>query len=339
MKDYLLISRLRVENANMIAGLTWGFPAVSQFLGFTHALDRKLRKGNLSLPSLLGGCAIICHKHQPHSRADKYGSHHFSLTRNPLTKEGNTAPFNEEGRMHFEVSLLIELNMTLDAFYENIGREDILDERNQEPFFLSTIERAIGTSRIAGGICVAHGKCEVIALEGDAAAMRQQTKRVMFSLLPGFALIDRSDLLQPHYDALLVHNDKTTLVEAWMDFGGLRHRYFPLEEKGHAAGNEDSPKGGWQRVDLPEQGWFVPIMTGYQPVAPMIEPGSVKGSRDSACPSFAVEGVYGVGQWLAPFRAEHIGSLIWRYKEDEYGYHFHNAGQKSGQANTALTEI
>ena len=338
MTDYLLVKRLKIENANMVAGLTWGFPAVSQFLGFTHALDRKLRQDDLSVPVLLGGCAVICHKHQPHSKADNYGSHHFSLTRNPLTKEGNTAPFNEEGRMHLEVSLLIEMNMTLDAFYEKLGREDILDEQNQEPFFLSSIERALGTSRVAGGVCVGHDSCEVIKLEGDSIETRRKTKRVLFNLLPGFALIDRSDLLQVHHEALIEHNNQASFIGAWMDFGGLRHRYFQSPEQETNEDSDEPAKGEWQRVELPEQGWFVPILTGYQPIAPLQAPGSVKGSRDSSCPSCAVEGVYGVGQWLAPYRAEQIDTLIWRYRNDEHGYHFYNAGRSNGQENSEVAE-
>ena len=42
MSQYLVLSHIDTQNANSIAGLTWGFPAITQFLGFTHALSRKL---------------------------------------------------------------------------------------------------------------------------------------------------------------------------------------------------------------------------------------------------------------------------------------------------------
>lgn len=330
MKDYLLLKRLKIENANMVAGLVWGFPAVSQFLGFTHALDRKLRQSDLAIPSLFGGCAIVCHSYEHQSQTDNYGSHRFCLTRNPLTKEGNTAPFNEEGRMHLEISLLIEMNMSLDDFYEKLDREDILDDRKEDSYFLSSVERAVGISRVAGGQCVEHDKFEIIKFEGDDVETRRQTKQLLFSLLPGFALIDRSDLLASHHDALSAHDNKTTLLEAWMDFGGLRYRYVAGTDQGSGEGRKDSEKGEWQRVQLPEQGWFVPIMTGFQPIASLQAPESVAGSRDIACPSCPVEAIYGVGQWLAPYRAEHINSLLWRYKFDQSGYHFQNAGRYEG---------
>lgn len=338
MKDYLLLRGLKIENANMVAGLTWGFPGVSQFLGFTHALDRKLRQRDLTIPSLLGGCAIICHNHQHHSRADSYGSQHFCLTRNPLTKEGNTAPFNEEGRMHLEVSLLIEMTMSLDDFYEKMDREDILEDQKEDDYFFSSVKRAICSSRIAGGVCVQHDKLELIKFEGDAFEVRRKTKKVLFSLLPGFALIDRSDLLAPHHEALVAHNNQATLIEAWMDFGGLRHRYFSSSDKATDKDSEDELNGEWRRVELPEQGWFVPIMTGFQPIADLQSPGSVEGSRDVSCSSCPVEAVYGVGQWLAPYRMEQIDSLLWSYRYDEHGYHFYNAGQCAGQVISAVAE-
>ena len=39
----LLLPHLRVQNANAISSpLTWGFPAPTAFLGFVHALERRL---------------------------------------------------------------------------------------------------------------------------------------------------------------------------------------------------------------------------------------------------------------------------------------------------------
>jgi CRISPR-associated protein Csy2 len=36
MNQYILIERIKVQNANAIAGFTWGFPAITHFLGFVH---------------------------------------------------------------------------------------------------------------------------------------------------------------------------------------------------------------------------------------------------------------------------------------------------------------
>ncbi len=107
MKHYLLLKKIDVQNANAIAGLTYGFPAITNFLGFAHALSRKLAP---KVGVTLGGVAVISHKNAVHARQPSgWGDYVFALTRNPLTQQGNTAPINEEGRMSMQISLLIEL--------------------------------------------------------------------------------------------------------------------------------------------------------------------------------------------------------------------------------------
>ncbi len=103
MSYLLLLPHIRIENANAVAGLTWGFPAITHFLGYVHALSRRVSEFGVSFT----GCAVINHEH--HIQAYSSGrDYQFALTRNPLTKEGKTAAFNEEGRMHLTVSLLVE---------------------------------------------------------------------------------------------------------------------------------------------------------------------------------------------------------------------------------------
>ena len=60
VKNLLVLPRLRVQNANAISSpMTWGFPAMSAFVGLMHALERKLAEA--SLPVSLGRVGVICH--------------------------------------------------------------------------------------------------------------------------------------------------------------------------------------------------------------------------------------------------------------------------------------
>jgi CRISPR-associated protein Csy2 len=104
MSSLILLRRVRVENANAIAGLTYGFPAITHFLGFSHALSRRLTETH---ELRIDGCAVISHEHQIHAHTSGR-DYQFALTRNPLTRDAKTASFNEEGRMHMTVSLLLE---------------------------------------------------------------------------------------------------------------------------------------------------------------------------------------------------------------------------------------
>ena len=38
-----IIKNMHIEGANAIAGFTYGFPAITQFLGFVHALSRNVK--------------------------------------------------------------------------------------------------------------------------------------------------------------------------------------------------------------------------------------------------------------------------------------------------------
>src|SRR5699024_3045395 len=107
MGNLLVLRHLKVENANAIAGHTWGFPAISNFLGFTHALSRKTEP---ALELTLSDCGVVCHRSQVQAyQPSGWGDWVFALSRNPLTRESKTAAFVEEGRMHLDISLIIRV--------------------------------------------------------------------------------------------------------------------------------------------------------------------------------------------------------------------------------------
>ena len=124
MRSLLILRHIKVENAVAITGLTYGFPGISSFLGFTHALSRALHKDHgLSLD----GCGVVCHNHSIQAyRPSQWADYRFTMTRNPLTKEEKTPSFVEEGRMHMEVSLVIECDFTTDdlAFGAGIAKRE-----------------------------------------------------------------------------------------------------------------------------------------------------------------------------------------------------------------------
>jgi len=147
MEEGLLILRhLKVENVNAVAGLTWGFPAISNFLGFVHALSRKLPN---ELEFELTGCGVVCHNREVQAYQPRgWGDYVFALTRNPLTKEAKAPSFIEEGRMHMTVSLVIPLAGDLDDV------ED-LEELKQ------LVEQLVFCQRLAGGTISSVGAVEL----------------------------------------------------------------------------------------------------------------------------------------------------------------------------------
>lgn len=80
-KAYVVFERISVQDANCIAGFTYGFPAITHFLGFGHALSRRLF---VSQSVTLQGCAVICHQHQIHAYQPKENRDYvFAQSRNP----------------------------------------------------------------------------------------------------------------------------------------------------------------------------------------------------------------------------------------------------------------
>jgi CRISPR-associated protein Csy2 len=282
--SYLIILRhIRVENANAISGLTYGFPAITHFLGYTHALSRKLQQSHALT---LEGCGVICHRQQ--IQAYSSGRDHvFALTRNPLTKEAKTAAFNEEGRMHMTVSLLIECH----GLIAN-GREGAKAlEEYLEPLCVS--------QRLAGGTITDIGEVKVIAYPDETQKFRQLMRR----LLPGFALLDRSALLQQHFQKLQQTDPQVEMIDAWLDFAALKMQATPGEDATNA----------WCYVPKPETGYLVPIQTGYQAISPLYPAGQVEKTRDPTTPFRFTEPLYGIGEWCGLHRISDLQTLLWRY--------------------------
>ncbi|MCT2387888.1 type I-F CRISPR-associated protein Csy2 [Erwinia pyrifoliae] len=288
MSALIVLRHLRVENANAVAGLTWGFPAITHFLGFTHALSRKLQQShNITL----SGCGVICHQQQVHAYTSGR-DYQFALTRNPLTKEAKIAAFNEEGRMHMTVSLLVECHGSI------VGGEQGAAELKQ------TLANLCQRLRLAGGTVTSVGQVQISGWPQDDG----ETRRIMRRLLPGFALLDRSALLAAHHS----QPPQAEMLDAWLDFAALKMQ----------ADDGATPADGnvqWQHQPKPGAGYLVPLMTGYRAISPLCPPGEVANSRDNETPFRFTEAVYGVGEWRGLHRIDDLRHLLWRYHhQDEY---------------------
>lgn len=317
MKSLLQLRHIRVENANAITGMTWGFPGIANFLGFTHALSRKLEQEH---GVRLGGCAVICHEHQVQAyQPGGWGEHVFALTRNPLTRAGQTAPFNEEGRMHMTVSLLIECEFDAD----DLALGGDTPEQNITMLQRLVHELAL-RQRLAGGSITGIGQVHWLELEQDQKERTRMTRRLMLGLLPGFALVDRHDLLQAHHRQRQEQSADTQLelLDSLLDFVALKYR---------AETQEDHEKPEWQRQAKPAAGYLVPMAVGYQAISPLYEAGTVANSRDSDTPFRFVESVYSLGQWLSPHRVEELETIFWYYRYQDELYLCCNAYQEDDE--------
>ena len=283
-----IIKNMHIEGANAIAGFTYGFPAITQFLGFVHALSRKVEpQHGISFD----GCAVMCHQHQVHAyRGSDWDDYGFALTRNPLAKDGKTAPIVEEGKMNLCVSLLIECKGFSGG---NSAQEQLISDA------LKTLALS---QRCAGGRITHIEACQFKPMPNEASDCR----KLLRPLLPGFILCDRSDYLQQHNES----NDQN-MIMSWLDFSALRYRYETLTE----SNNPDVEQGQWKRVNKPQSGYLVPLMIGYKQISEVFAAGEVANVRDKTTPFAFTEAVYSVGEWIgSPSRVESINQILWRYQ-------------------------
>ena len=289
MSNIIILPWITVENANAVAGLTWGFPSITHFLGYTHALSRKLQ---ISHGLKLEGCGVICHRHQTHAYSSGR-DYQFALTRNPLTKEAKTASFNEEGRMHMTVSLVIECHGEIAN--GDVGMKALAKH----------LQNLCQTQKLAGGTITQLRKVQV------CSASNLSTN--LYGLMPGFALYDRSLWLDEHFQALKQQNPDVEMMDAWLDFAALKMAVKKNEDQ------EDSAT--WEYLKKPRPGYLVPLMTGWQRISPLYEPGTVINARDNETAFCFAEPVYGIGEWRGVHRIKESDELFWRYHITDTGYY------------------
>lgn len=298
---FLLCNRLRIQNANAISSpLTWGFPAMTAFLGLMWALERKL---NGSLPIIFERVGVICHSFEPQISSGSF-ERAFRLTRNPLTKDGETPAISEEGRVHLEISLVFGVS------------GGILDEaeslRNEAA---SEILNTLSQMRVAGGTIVQNLKSprrgtriELMPLPADTQERESQFARLRRKLIPGFALVQREDLLQKRLVELREKEPASNTVDAWLDFSRITYEAKPNSE------SDGDNTAAWSPVL--KKGWVVPIPVGFGSISDVYPAGSVMNARDKSVEFQFVESLYSVGEWIGPHRLRSIEDILWYADND-----------------------
>lgn len=297
----LVLPRLRVQNANAISSpMTWGFPAITAFIGFMQALERRL--GPAAGIRLLS-VGVVCHHFDPQVTTEGY-TRSFRLTRNPAGSDGNPAAIVEEGRVHLDLTLVFNTEIS----------PAHLGEDTQRTLAQHVADLAAGM-RMAGGSVLpasppAGTRPQRPSLHklGDDTAERASAFRMLARRwLPGFALVSRDDLLQDRLAELQQADPGATALDAWLSLSRWTSRATPTESDG---ADDTANSADWSTDK--RQGWTVPIPVGYAALSERHAPGSVANARDGHTPLRFVESVYSIGQWVSPHRLRNVRDLLWR---------------------------
>ncbi len=302
----LVLPRLRVQNANAISSpMTWGFPAITAFVGFMVALERRL---GAQAGIRFQGVGVVCHSFEPQVTLGGY-TRSFSLTRNPVQHDGSTAGIVEEGRVHLDITLVFDVQISA----RHLG------EAERGALALLIADQVAGM-RCAGGSVMPQlpglgnrpARPLLARLPDDPVERVKTFRRLARRWLPGFALVARDDLLQSHLATLQQTNPQATPLDAWLALSRWTHRA-SKHIKYTAAGPVEAVD--WT-VD-PRQGWTVPIPVGYTALSALHPAGTVGSARDATTPLRFVESVYSIGQWVSPHRLQALSELVWTGQHDE----------------------
>jgi CRISPR-associated protein Csy2 len=276
----VLIPHLKIHNANALSSpFSIGFPAMTAWLGATHALQRKLSEGGFQNVKF-DSTAVISHRFDLQTHKGR-GDFVYSLigTGNPLDKTGERTSFIEDARCHMDCSLMIN--------YKGV-------EKNSEPEFLEKIVHLLNSQmKVAGGDIISFDSPLIIKLEeGNSVDLRKLTR----NLMPGYAIIERRELLK---DAL---EDGKDIIDTILEYLATHH----ICEK-----NEDDIVSWYSKRKT--AGWIIPIATGFHGIS---ELGKANNQRDPEIPHRFAESVVTLGEFIMLHRIKSISDIMWHYNVD-----------------------
>lgn len=295
MSTYLLIRKMRIHNANALSSpMTIGFPAMTAWLGFMHALERRISAHPAFEKVRMKELAVSCHALNLQTYREDGGFVRSVIsTANPLRKKGSgfeRPPFIEEARVHLIVSLLIR--------FEGISSDD--ETRDS---FIQTMQNELPLMKLAGGdildvapfILPSEAEKKKIFHSSrlmDLGEDEHSARKAFRCLMPGYVLIERRDVLQDRGGSSL---------DALLDVLSMHYAY-----------QEESDS--WEFSPRPEKGWLIPIAVGFKGLTPL---GKVKNQRDPDTPHRFAEPVLTLGEFKMPYHFDSIHEMMWHYQYEE----------------------
>ena len=284
--DLLVIPRLKVHNANAFSSpYTIGFPAMTAWLGFVHALQRHINQFSEHSVNF-SGVGIVSHEFNLQTFQ---GENDFVAsvigTANPLDSSGKRSPFIEEPRCHLNASIVIECNTP----------------PHETDLFLECIQSILNTKmKLAGGDILEFEHPYLMNIDNNSLA---ENKKFLAKLMPGYAILERRELM------VQAMNEGQDAIDALIDHLALHYKCEVTE------GDENNKEVNWTRFKKTlggnSGGWLVPLATGFQGIS---ELGEAKNQRDSNTPHRFAESAVSIGEFKMPYRLDNVQNLFWRYK-------------------------
>lgn len=286
--NLILLPRIRVQNANALSSpFTVGFPAMTAWLGAVHALQRKLNASGIlvKLPAI----GVVVHQFDLQTYKGPGDFVHSVIgTGNPLEPKsekdkpkGNAVrpSFIEEARCHLQISLLLQY--------------DSIEAHEEQPMLEKLQQLLFGNMKLAGGDILGCGVPEIV----------RDFKAAVRKTMPGYALIERRDLMQ---SAMEKGQDA---MDAMLDYLAIHHASTTETINGEERVSWQSQRK--RTGPNGKRGWIVPIATGFQGIS---ELGKAQNQRDPNTPHRFAESVVTLGEFKMSYRLNSPQELLWSYQ-------------------------
>ncbi|MGC6247575.1 type I-F CRISPR-associated protein Csy2 [Bisgaard Taxon 45] len=321
---YILFDHIKVQSANAISGpLSYGFPALTGFTGAIHALNRKLTHYNVQF----GGVMVACHDYELQTYQNSpFSDRTFKQTRNPVKRDGKTASIIEEGKIHLDLSLVVEVHVQDDCVFDALT--DKASQTHQD--FLQTCKQLLWQQRIAGGSVLEIGAIQLFNLEED--------QDIPLALMPAFVLMDAKQELANITEELKTGlrigqldeegNVQKSRLNSCLDATAL-DALLEMATLHHIPDHANATASEWQAYSVKKgRGWLVPIPVGYQAISPRFEPGQLQHCRTTQYPSQYVETLYSLGKWVFPLSLpKNLSQCFWRYTAPQNNLYLISQGE------------
>ena len=151
--------------------------------------------------------------------------------------------------------------------------------------------------KIAGGDILSFDKIECLKIDSNSDS---ENKKLMLSLMPGYVLVERRDLIKKSME------EGKDALDSLLEYLSLNS----------ACVKKENDEVEWTTTRK-ESGWLVPIATGFQGISPLAEKGRTFCQRDSNyCHRFA-ENIVTLGEFIMPYRFKSLDEAEWHYEYDE----------------------
>lgn len=266
-----------------------GFPAVTSFLGFGYALERKIERLQMN------AMGIVVHESDFQAIQNKFRPSALKSKKFPSVKARKPRFPNEASADSFQVRSYVNLNVSLIIECGLLGmdaREEVIQE----------VSNTIPLMRLSGGT-ITHFELpqfffcereEDVFLQNRDSAGRQLVRRIM----PGYALLSRTDIMSQ-----LAQEGKGDALDRII---------YAISTDATPQASENNSHASY-RYERHMKGWLVPLAIGFHDLSGNLK---VKSQRSYDYEHHFVEPLVTLCEFRMPHHLTSIEDLMWHYEYD-----------------------